>query len=37
MAKHMVKEKQDIVGSNCLNGVSDKVIIDKKEIKDSWK
>ena len=33
----MVKERQDITGSNCLKGVSGKVIVDKKGIKDSWK
>jgi len=33
----MVKEKQDIIESNCLKEVSDKVIVDKKRIKDSWK
>ena len=36
MAKQMVKERQDITGSNCLKGVSGKVIVDKKGIKDSW-
>jgi len=33
----MVKERQDITGSNCLKGVSGKVIVDEKGIKDSWK
>jgi len=33
----MVKERQDITGSNCLKGVSGKVIVDQKGIKDSWK
>jgi len=33
----MVKEKQDIMGSNCLKGVSGKVTVDEKRIKDSWK
>jgi len=33
----MVKERQDITGSNCLKGVSGKVIVDEKAIKDSWK
>jgi len=37
MAKQMVKERQDITGSNCLKGVSGKVIVDEKGIKDSWK
>jgi len=32
----MVKERQDITGSNCLK-VSFKVIVDKKGVKDSWK
>jgi len=33
----MVKERQDITGSNCLKGVSGKVTADEKGIKDSWK
>jgi len=33
----MVKERQDIAGSNGLKGVSGKVIVDEKGIKDSWK
>jgi len=33
----MAKEKHDIAGSNCLKGVSGKVIVDEKGIKDSWK
>jgi len=33
----MEKERQDIIGSNCLKGVSGKVIVDEKGIKDSWK
>ena len=33
----MVKETQDITGSNCLKDVSGKVIIDEKGIKESWK
>jgi len=39
MAKQMVKERQDITGSNCLKGVglSGKAIVDEKGIKDSWK
>jgi len=37
MAKQMVKERQDITGSNCLKGVSGKVIVDEKGIRDSWK
>ena len=37
MAKQMVKERQDITGSNCLKGVSRKVIVDEKGMKDSWK
>jgi len=37
MAKQMVKERQDITGSNCLKGVSGNVIIDEKGIIDSWK
>jgi len=37
MAKQMIKERQDITGSNCLKGVSCKVIVDEKRIKDSWK
>ena len=31
------KKRQDITGSNCLKGVSGKVIVDEKGIKDSWK
>jgi len=34
IAKQMVKERQDITGLNCLKGVSDKVIVDKKWIRD---
>jgi len=37
MAKQMVKERHDIIGSKCLKGVSGKVIVDEKGIKDSWK
>jgi len=37
MAKQMVKERQDITGSNCLKGVSGKVIVDEKGIKDTRK
>jgi len=37
MAKQMVKERRDITGSNCLKGVSRKVIVDEKGMKDSWK
>jgi len=33
----MVKQRQDITGSNCLKGVSGKLIVDKKGIKDSRK
>jgi len=33
----MVKERQDIMGSNYLKGVSGKVIVDDKGIKYSWK
>jgi len=33
----MAKERQDIMGSNCLKGVSGKVIVDEKRIIDSWK
>jgi len=36
MAKQVVRERQDITGSNCLNGVSGKVIVDEKGIKDLW-
>jgi len=32
----MVKERQDKTESNCLKGVSGKVIVDEKGIKDSW-
>ena len=37
MAKQMVKERQDITGSNCLKGVSGKVIVAEKGSKDAWK
>ena len=37
IAKQMAKERQDVTGSNCLKGVSGKVIVDEKGIKDSWK
>jgi len=30
-------ERHVIMGSNCLKGVSGKVIVDEKGIKDSWK
>ena len=33
----MVKERRDVTGSNCLKGVSGKVIVDEKGIKDSRK
>jgi len=33
----MVNERQAITGSNCLNGVLSKVIVDEKGIKNSWK
>jgi len=33
----MVKPRQDITGSNSLKGISGKVIVDEKVIKDSWK
>jgi len=33
----MVKERQDITRSNCLKGVSGKLIVDEEGIKDSWK
>jgi len=36
-AKQMVKERQDITGSNCLKGLLGKVIVHKKGIKDSWR
>jgi len=36
-ARQMVKERQDITGSNCLKGVSGKVIVDDKGVKDSSK
>jgi len=37
MAQHMVKERQDITGLNCIKGASGKVIVDDKGIKESWK
>jgi len=37
IAKQMIKERQDITGSNCPKRVLGKVIVDEKGIKDSWK
>ena len=37
MAKQIVKERQDTTGLNCIKGASEKVILDDKQIKDSWK
>jgi len=37
IVKQMVTERQDISGSNCLKGVSRKLIVDEKGIRDSWK
>jgi len=37
MAKQMVKERQDMTGSNCLKGVSGKVVVDEKGIRYTWK
>ena len=37
MAKQMVKERQDITGLNCTKGASEKVIVDDKGNRDSWK
>jgi len=37
ITKQMVKERQDIMGSNCLKGVSGKVTVGEKGIKNSWK
>jgi len=36
IAKQLVTERQDITRLNCLKGVSGKVIVDEKGIKDSW-
>ena len=36
IAKQMA-ERKDIMGLNCLKGVSDKMIVDEKGIKDMWK
>jgi len=33
----MVKERHDIMGPDCLIGVSGIMIVDEKGIKDSWK
>jgi len=33
----MLKERQDVMGSNCLKGVSGKVIVNEKGIKGSRK
>jgi len=37
IAKQMVKEREDIMGSNFLKEVSGRVTVDEKGIKDSWK
>jgi len=34
-AEHVVKERQDITGLNCIKGESGKVIVDGKGIRDS--
>jgi len=34
MAKQMARERQDIIGLNCIKGASGKVIVDDKGIKD---
>jgi len=33
----MVTQRHDITRSNCLKGVSGKMIVDEKGIKDLWK
>jgi len=33
----MVKERQDVTGSNCLKDATGKVVIDENGIKDIWK
>jgi len=33
----MVKERRDVTWANCLKGVSGKLVVDEKGIKDSWK
>jgi len=33
----MVQERQDVTGSNCLNGVLCRVTVYEKGVKDSWK
>jgi len=35
--KQMVKERQDITAPNCLKGISGKVTVNEKGIKDAWK
>ena len=37
MAKQVVKGRQEITRLNCIKGASEKVIVDDKGIKDSWK
>jgi len=37
MLKQMVKERQDITGLNYIKAASGKVVVDDKDIKDSWK
>jgi len=34
---HLFSKRAGITGSNCLEGVSEKVIVDEKGIKDLWK
>jgi len=36
MAKQMVKERQDITGSNCVKGVSGKIIVDENMPSVVW-
>jgi hypothetical protein len=37
IAKQMAKERQDVVGGNCLKNGEGKLVIDSDGIKDAWK
>ena len=37
IAKQMAKERQDVVGGNCLNDNRGRLVIDSEKIKDRWK
>ena len=37
IAKQMAKERQDVVGVNCLKDADGNIVIDSNEIKDDWR